>query len=64
MSVRLRPAVRCTFDENEGVLRVVLKEAQERGDASSDLRKEDIVVYALKVCADSPCQPAADHVIP
>ena len=46
------------------MLRVVLKEAQERGDASSDLRKEDIVVYALKVCADSPCQPAADHVIP
>lgn len=50
MSVRLQPAVRCTFDENECVLRVVLKEAQERGDAFSDLRKEDIVVYALKVC--------------
>ena len=55
MSVRLRPAVRCTFDENEGVLRVVLKEAQEREDASSDRRKEDVVVYALKVRAYSPC---------
>lgn len=63
MSVRLQPAVRCTFDENECVLRVVLKEAQERGDASSDLRKEDIVVYALKVCAYSfCCLWVADHV--
>lgn len=63
MSVRLRPAVRCTFDENEGVLRVVLKEAQERGDTPSDPRKEDVVVYALKVCDSTPRQAAADPTI-
>ncbi|KAH9832653.1 uncharacterized protein C8Q71DRAFT_777513 [Rhodofomes roseus] len=48
MSVRLRPAVRCTFDEKEGVLRVVLKEVEECDGASLDRLKESVVVYALK----------------
>ncbi|KAH9926989.1 uncharacterized protein B0H18DRAFT_1118729 [Fomitopsis serialis] len=48
MSVRLCPAVRCTFDEKEGVLRVVLKEVEECHRASPDKRRGNIVVYALK----------------
>ncbi|OBZ74081.1 hypothetical protein A0H81_06264 [Grifola frondosa] len=40
MSVRLRPAVRCTFDEEQAVLRVVLKELVDG--------TEQVVVYALK----------------
>ncbi|OBZ74084.1 hypothetical protein A0H81_06267 [Grifola frondosa] len=40
MSVRLRPAVRCTFDEEQAVLRVVLKELVDG--------KEQVVVYVLK----------------
>ncbi|KZT69296.1 hypothetical protein DAEQUDRAFT_669952 [Daedalea quercina L-15889] len=51
MSVRLCPAVRCTFNEKEGVLRVVLKETQDCDGRSPDQRKENIVVYALKVGA-------------
>lgn len=42
MNVRLRSTVRCTFSEEENVLRVILKE-------SSDVGSEELVVYALKV---------------
>ncbi|KAH9951115.1 hypothetical protein B0H21DRAFT_353450 [Amylocystis lapponica] len=49
MSVRLRPAVRCTFDAEQGILRVALKEADP--EAEADARApgaEQVVVYALK----------------
>ncbi|TFK53415.1 hypothetical protein OE88DRAFT_1733342 [Heliocybe sulcata] len=44
MNVRLRPTVRCTFSDEEGVLRVTLKEAKgvEKGEGT------ELVVYALK----------------
>ncbi|TBU34007.1 hypothetical protein BD311DRAFT_840402 [Dichomitus squalens] len=42
MSVRLRPTVRCTFDEAQGALRVTLKEPIE------DTQQEHLVIYALK----------------
>lgn len=43
MNVRVRPTVRCTFDEEDDVLRVAAMEAVE--DASDEL-----VIYAFKVC--------------
>ena len=43
MSVRLRPTVRCSFDEAQGALRVTLKEPTE------DTQHEQLVIYALKV---------------
>lgn len=48
MSVRLRPTVRCSFDEDQGILRIVLKEAIEQDDVKS--ADQHVVVYALKVC--------------
>lgn len=43
MNVRLRPLVRCSFDETQGQLRVALMEPAE------DTQQERVVVYALKV---------------
>ena len=43
MSVRLRPAVRCAFDEAQGALRVTLKEPVEDGAG------EQLVIYVLRV---------------
>lgn len=43
MNVRLRPLVRCSFDEAQGQLRVALMEPAE------DTQQERVVVYALKV---------------
>jgi len=48
MSVRLRPAVRCSFDEEQGILRVALKESEECEDVPPEQRKQQVVVYALK----------------
>ncbi|KAI0358212.1 hypothetical protein OH77DRAFT_1421512 [Trametes cingulata] len=42
MNVRLRPIVRCTFEDTQGLLRVTLKEPGE------DVQQEQVVVYALK----------------
>ncbi|RPD58947.1 hypothetical protein L226DRAFT_108852 [Lentinus tigrinus ALCF2SS1-7] len=42
MSVRLRPAVWCSFDEAQGALRVTLKERME------DTQQEQLVIYALR----------------
>ena len=43
MSVRLRSAVRCSFDEAQGALRVTLKEQVE------DSQEEQLIIYALRV---------------
>ncbi len=43
MSVRLRPTVRCSFDEAQSALRVALREPIE------DTQHEQLVIYALKV---------------
>ncbi|KAI0367609.1 hypothetical protein BV20DRAFT_970391 [Pilatotrama ljubarskyi] len=42
MNVRLRPIVRCSFEEAQGLLRVALKEPSE------DVQQEQVIVYALK----------------
>ncbi|KAI0730974.1 hypothetical protein C8Q76DRAFT_782482 [Earliella scabrosa] len=42
MSVRLRPTVRCAFDEAQGALRVTLKEPVE------ETQGEQVVIYALR----------------
>lgn len=43
MSVRLRPTVRCSFDEPQGALRVALRELVE------ETQQEQLVIYALRV---------------
>lgn len=54
MNIRVKPTVRCTFDAEEGVVRLVLKESvgsQEAGSEAQSGAKEstqEVVVYALK----------------
>ncbi|THH27153.1 hypothetical protein EUX98_g7026 [Antrodiella citrinella] len=49
MSVRLRPIVRCAFDEEHGVLRVTLKEKTVDEDGvSSEAFGDSVVIYALR----------------
>ena len=43
MSVRLRPSIRCTFEEEQGVLRIALKELDQESN------EQHIVIYALRV---------------
>lgn len=42
MSVRLRPSIRCSFDKEQGVLRMALMELDE------DSGEQHLVIYALK----------------
>ena len=51
MSVRLRPAVRCIFVEEHGILRLTLKEPieQAQSDKPTPETKHEVVVYALTV---------------
>ena len=49
MSVGLRPTTRCSFDEQQGVLRIALKEAVLNEDGSPVPGQQQIAVYALKV---------------
>lgn len=49
MCVGLRPAVRCSFDEEQGVLRVALKEKISSESGSADAGQPQVVLYALKV---------------
>ncbi|KZT20105.1 hypothetical protein NEOLEDRAFT_1076385, partial [Neolentinus lepideus HHB14362 ss-1] len=44
MNVRLRPTVRCGFSEEDGVLRVILKEPKDAERKAG----EEVVIYALK----------------
>jgi hypothetical protein len=44
MNVRVHHTVRCVFDEDENVLRVLLKEQAE----NTELPKSEVVIYALK----------------
>jgi len=48
MNVLVRPTVRCTFDEEDSVLRIILKEAVEYGDEAVEPKPQELVVYALK----------------
>ncbi|KAI0788887.1 hypothetical protein C8Q75DRAFT_734130 [Abortiporus biennis] len=48
MSVRLRPTMRCTFDEDQAVLRLTLKETIEQDGVPTEQSPQQIVVYALK----------------
>lgn len=49
MNVRMNPTVRCIFDEEENVLRLVLKEFIEEENVPQKDWKGEIAVYALKV---------------
>jgi hypothetical protein len=48
MNVRVQRTVRCTYDAEDNVLRIVLKEAVEHGDELPTTRPQELVVYALK----------------
>ncbi|PBL00020.1 hypothetical protein ARMGADRAFT_527398 [Armillaria gallica] len=48
MNVRLTPAVKCIFDEEELSLRVILAEIIEREDVPVEQWAHEVVVYALK----------------
>ena len=54
MNVRMHPTVRCTYEPEENVLRLVLHELVEHPKVVQEDRKKEIVVYALKVCP-VPC---------
>ena len=53
MNVRILPTIRCTFDDEDNVLRIVLKEAVEYNDGSPETKSEELVVYAFKVHCNS-----------
>lgn len=57
MNVRLGAEVRCTLDEEQGVLRIVLKEAVESDADAKEKTDQEVVVYALKVSSRA-CLPA------
>ncbi|KAK0215065.1 hypothetical protein IW262DRAFT_1465856 [Armillaria fumosa] len=48
MNVRLTPAVKCIFDEEDLSLRVILAETVEREDVPVEQWAHEVVVYALK----------------
>lgn len=49
MNVRLHPMLRCTFDAEEDVLRVVLQEPTQHDNVTFEKPSLEVVVYALKV---------------
>lgn len=49
MNVRVNTSVRCTFDAEEHVLRIVLAETVESPEIPAEQWPREIVVYALKV---------------
>ena len=58
MNVRMHPTVRCTYDAEENVLRLILQEGVEQTNVlQQDSSKWEIVVYALKVCYFLPLSP-------
>jgi len=48
MNVRMHPTVRCTYEPEENVLRLILQELVEQPNVAQEDRKKEIVVYALK----------------
>ncbi|KAG5647386.1 hypothetical protein DXG03_000456 [Asterophora parasitica] len=48
MNIRMQPTVRCTFDAEENIVRLILKEAIEQKDAPAAEWEREVVVYALK----------------
>lgn len=53
MNVRMNPTVRCIFDEEENVLRLVLKEFIEEENVPQKDWKGEVAIYALKVRSPS-----------
>lgn len=49
MNVRVNASLRCTFDAEEHVLRIVLAETVESPEIPAEQWPREIVVYALKV---------------
>ncbi|CAL1714397.1 unnamed protein product [Somion occarium] len=48
MSVGLRPTVRCTSDEDQGFLRLALKETTDEQVAGSDATRQQVAVYVMR----------------
>ncbi|KAJ3501018.1 hypothetical protein NLJ89_g9530 [Agrocybe chaxingu] len=55
MNVRVQPTVRCTYVPEENVVRIILKESIESpsGESRDGEAKQELVIYALKVCSSS-----------
>jgi hypothetical protein len=51
MNIQMRPSIRCSYDAEESVLRVTLKELIQKENVSRDDWKSEVVVYALKSLA-------------
>lgn len=51
MNVRMHPTVRCTYEAEENVVRLILQELVEQPNIAQEDRNKEIVVYALKVCS-------------
>lgn len=61
MNLKLGPGVRCTLDEEQGILRVVLKEAIEKEGLDKDQWPQEVVVYAVKVSCELDCSQGIIH---
>lgn len=57
MSVRLRPIIRCSFNEDQNILRITLKESVEQKDVPMENWLQEVVIYALKVGVGFCCFP-------
>jgi hypothetical protein len=49
MNVRIHPSVRCTYEAEENIIRLILHECIEIPNVPQEDWKKEIVVYALKV---------------
>jgi hypothetical protein len=49
MNVRLHPLVRCSFDKEAHVLRLILREPIEKADVPAEQWPQELVIYVLKV---------------
>lgn len=50
MNVRMHPTMRCTYEAEEHVVRIILQELVEQPNVAQEDWKREIVVYALRVC--------------
>ncbi|KAJ7027917.1 hypothetical protein C8F04DRAFT_73447 [Mycena alexandri] len=66
MNVRMQPTVRCTFDAQENVLRVALKELEDKWESGSATAAPQTVIYAFKPsrsCRKSDFQDFAEALL-
>jgi hypothetical protein len=50
MNIRMSPTVRCTYEAEENIVRLVHQELVKQANAPQEDWRKEIVVYAMKVC--------------